>query len=611
MKYITSIWTTAILFIGLLSLRVIDLPLIEQLRLNTFDSYIRTMHERESNKVVLLNVGEDALSVHGQYPFPRHIYAQMISDLRNANAGYIGFTIMFPEVDRLGGDEVFASWVKDNGIILAQDADSRGKSSQAPYVGTAIFGTGDPLDWVIKYDGLVTNIPQIEEGAWGHGLINAMPEVDGLVRRIPLISQINDQLYPSFALETIRVLNEKPSYTVKVNDSGIEEIILRPFRITSDSNGSMWINPNYKFKEIEYGSNGLQDVDLQGQTVLIGLTAKGLSAQIPTPAGLRSSHHIQAASIQSIMDGISISRPIWADAVEIGSLLFFGSILILTAYYSSIIISSLTFIGILSLSGYGVYHSWSEFQILLDLSYPLILYILLFTSTSFNNFYKQFVLRQQIKKQFETYLDPRQVMLLQKDPSLLKLGGERKDMTFLFMDIVGFTPISEHYKNNNDPEGLVKLINNYLDRMTKIILNNGGTIDKYMGDCIMAFWNAPLPCDNHADMAVKTAVEIVEAADELIAELEAQGLPRIDVGIGINSGDCIVGNMGSESRFDYSVIGDAVNLAARLEGQTRNYDGVRVLLSQFTAGKCSERSFNQVDNIQVKGKSERVTILTV
>ena len=611
MKYITSIWTTAILFIGLLSLRVIDLPLVEQLRLNTFDSYIRTMHERESSKVVLLNVGEEALSVHGQYPFPRHIYAQMISDLRNANAGYIGFTIMFPEVDRLGGDEVFASWVKDNGIILAQDADSKGKSSQAPYVGTAVFGTGDPLDWVIKYDGLVTNIPQIEEGAWGHGLINAMPEVDGLVRRIPLISQINDQLYPSFALETIRVLNEKPSYTVKVNDSGIEEIILRPFRIKSDSNGSMWINPNYKFKEIEYGSNGLQDVDLQGQTVLIGLTAKGLSAQIPTPAGLRSSHHIQAASIQSIMDEISISRPVWADAVEIGALLFFGSILILTAYYSSITISSLTFLGILSLNGYGVYHSWSEFQILLDLSYPLILYILLFTSTSFNNFYKQFVLRQQIKKQFETYLDPRQVMLLQKDPSLLKLGGERKDMTFLFMDIVGFTPISEHYKNNDDPEGLVKLINNYLDRMTKIILNNGGTIDKYMGDCIMAFWNAPLPCDNHADMAVKTAVEIVEAADELIAELEAQGLPRIDVGIGINSGDCIVGNMGSESRFDYSVIGDAVNLAARLEGQTRNYDGVRVLLSQFTAGKCSERSFNQVDNIQVKGKSERVTILTV
>jgi adenylate cyclase len=202
-------------------------------------------------------------------------------------------------------------------------------------------------------------------------------------------------------------------------------------------------------------------------------------------------------------------------------------------------------------------------------------------------------------------------MLLQKDPSLLRLGGERKEMSFLFMDIVGFTPISEHYKNNNDPEGLVEVINSYLDTMTKVILNNNGTVDKYMGDCIMAFWNAPLPCENHADMAVKTATEIIDAADILIKELEAKGLPRIDVGIGINTGDCIVGNMGSESRFDYSVIGDAVNLAARLEGQTRNYDGVRVLLSQFTAGKCSERSFTQVDNIKVKGKSERVTILTV
>ena len=201
-------------------------------------------------------------------------------------------------------------------------------------------------------------------------------------------------------------------------------------------------------------------------------------------------------------------------------------------------------------------------------------------------------------------------MLLQKDPSLLRLGGERKEMSFLFMDIVGFTPISEHYKNNDDPEGLVEIINNYLDTMTKIILKNGGTVDKYMGDCIMAFWNAPLPSNNHADMAVKTAYEITEAADVLIAELEEKGLPRIDVGIGINTGDCIVGNMGSESRFDYSVIGDAVNLAARLEGQTRNYDGVRVLLSQFTAEECKGRSFTEVDTITVKGKSEQITIYT-
>jgi adenylate cyclase len=608
MKYITSIWTTVLLFIALLSVRLIDPSFIEQLRLNTFDSYIKTIPAKESS-VVLLNIGEDALSAYGQYPFPRQQYAQLISDLRNANAGMIGFTIMFPEDDRFGGDDVFASWISENGIILAQDADPNGKSKSAPYVGTATFGVGDPLNWLIRYDGLVTNIQQLEKEAWGHGLINAMPEVDGLVRRIPLVSQINEQLYPSFALETIRVMQDKISYTIKVNEAGVEEIILRPFRIPSDPNGSFWINTNYQFKEIEYGSNELPD--LQGQTVIVGLTAKGLASQIPTPSGLKSAHHIQASSIQSIMDDLSISRPLWAEFLEVGLMILLGLVIVGTAYHASIAVGAAAFVG--SAVGYAsaVFYFWTQSQILLDLSYPLILYILLFTSTSFNNFYKQFVLRQQIKKQFETYLDPRQVMLLQKDPSLLKLGGERKEMSFLFMDIVGFTPISEHYKNNNDPEGLVEVINSYLDTMTKVILKNDGTVDKYMGDCIMAFWNAPLPCENHADMAVKTATEIIDAADILIKELEEKGLPRIDVGIGINSGDCIVGNMGSESRFDYSVIGDAVNLAARLEGQTRNYNGVRVLLSQFTAGKCSERSFTKVDNIKVKGKTERVTILTI
>ena len=202
------------------------------------------------------------------------------------------------------------------------------------------------------------------------------------------------------------------------------------------------------------------------------------------------------------------------------------------------------------------------------------------------------------------------VRMVQEDPSLLKLGGERREMSFMFMDICGFTPISEHYKNNDDPEGLVELVNKFLDLQTKIILNNNGTVDKYMGDCIMAFWNAPLPCDNHADMAVKTSLEIIEATKKLNEELKPLNLPPINVGIGVNTGDCIVGNMGSEVRFDYSVIGDAVNLAARLESQTRNYDGVDLLLSSFTRDSCSQGTFKQVDTITVKGKTEPVTIYT-
>jgi len=610
MKYITSIWFTFILVACLIGLRVNDSNIIQELRLTVFDQYIKSIPLKESNDIVLLNISEESLGSLGQYPFPRHTYAQMISDLRNANAGMIAFTMMFPEEDRFGGDEVFASWIKDNGIILSQDADPSGRSTSAPYVGTAIFGRGDPLDWVIKYDGLVTNIPSLEEGAWGHGLINGMPEVDGVVRRIPLISQINDQLYPSLALETIRVMNGKPSYTVKVNEIGIEEIILRPFRIPTDANGSMWINPNYKFTEIDYASN-VSLPDLQGRTVLVGLTAKGLAAQIPTSTGLRSAHQLQAASISTLMEQETLRRPVWADLLEIVVMGVGAVLLLLAVYYSPIWFSGSLFVILTSSLTYGYWHIWTEQSILLSPLSAIILFILTFTSASFNNFYKQFVLRQQIKKQFGTYLSPDMVNALQKDPSLLKLGGDRKEMTFLFMDICGFTPISEHYKNNDDPEGLVELVNEFLDAMTKIILANGGTIDKYMGDCIMAFWNAPLDCPNHADMAVKSAREIEAKTNELKEVYKERGLPDINVGTGINTGDCIVGNMGSESRFDYSVIGDAVNLAARLEATAarHEYKEYKTIISSYTRDQLSDPdSCPEIGKIHVKGKEEEITI---
>jgi len=609
MKYLTSIWTTIGLGILLITLRVLDPGLVQQFRLNTFDALIGSIEETESKEIVLLNISEETLAELGQYPFPRQTYAQMISDLRNANAGMIGFTIMFPEVDRFGGDEVFASWIKDNGIILAQDADNSGKSSKAPYVGSATFGTGDPLEWAIKYKGLITNLSELEQGAWGHGLVNGMPEVDGLVRRIPLISQINKELYPSFALEAVRVIGQKQSYTIKVNETGIEQIILRPFILTTDSNGSIWINPNYKFKEINYGPNELPN--LQGRTVLVGLTAKGLASQIPTPQGLKSAHHLQAAAMQTIVNQDSISRPIWAPWLELVLMVLGSLALVLAVYYLSVYYGAVLFSVVLFGYGGAVYYAWTEWYILLDISYPAVLFILLFTSSSFNNFYKQFMLRQQIKKQFGTYLSPDMVYMLQKDPSLLTLGGERKEMSFLFMDIVGFTPISEHYKNKNDPEGLVILINEFLDAMTKIILNNNGTIDKYMGDCIMAFWNAPLDCPNHAEMAVKSAIEIEIKTDELRRRYSEQGLPAINVGTGVNTGDCIVGNMGSESRFDYSVIGDAVNLAARLEAKAARHELLeyKTIISSFTKDQLPEEyKCKEIGSINVKGKEELITI---
>ena len=610
MKYITSVWSTLLLVSALILLRVYDPTLVEQVRLNTFDQYIKTLPEQKSNDIILVNIGEESLGKIGQFPWPRHEYAQMISDLRNINAGYIGFTIMFPEPDRFGGDDIFAQYMQDNGIILSQDVDANGRADSAPYVGYATFGTSDPLDFIYKYEGLVSNIQYLEQEAWGIGLINAAPEVDNITRRIPLMSNVKDQLYPSFALEMTRLVQDQLSYTIKSNEAGIESVVIRPFEVPTDSDGSIWLKWNTEFEEIEYERLMPGYDNLEGKIIIVGVTAKGLANQIPTPGGLMYPNQLQAVALQTILQENPISRPQWADSIEILVSAVLALMLIVLVYRAPIWASGLGF-AVLCVGQAGLtFYIWNKFYILLDLSYSLILYILSFASTSFNNFYKQFVLRQQIKKQFETYLDPRQVAILQKDPSKLKLGGERKDMTFLFMDIVGFTPISEHYKNQNDPEGLVEIINTYLDRMTKIILKNGGTIDKYMGDCIMAFWNAPLDEPNHADLAVQTSIEIESEANELIKYLEEKGLPRIDVGIGINTGTCIVGNMGSETRFDYSAIGDAVNLAARLEGQTRNYDGVRVLLGSETYNQCPKRTFTEVDRIQVKGKKEKTTIYT-
>ena len=610
MKYLTSIWTTIFLGITLLGVRIADPQLLEQFRLSIFDQYIQSLPVEHSNDIVLINISESSLEAYGQYPWPRQNHAAVISDLRNANAGIIGFTIMFPEEDRFSGDTIFASWIKDNGIILAQDADQNGRSSKAPYVGYATFGySGDPLDLTYRYKGLITNIEELEKHAWGVGLLNGAPEVDNLTRRIPLMSQVNGELYPSFALETVRAMQDKKSYTIKLNEAGIESIVLRPFIIPTDERGSIWLKWNTHFESIDYDGQPLPD--LKGKTAIIGVTAKGIVPQVSTPAGLLYPHQIQANALQTIISDSPISRPQWTFLAELSMILVGSLLIVLSVYYLPIWSGIVFFVGSAVAVCYAVYYAWYEFSILLDLSASLIIYILLLTSSSFNNFYKQFVLRQQIKKQFGTYVSPDLVKQLQKDPSLLKLGGERKNMTFMFMDICGFTPISEHYKNNDDPEGLVILINNYLDTMTKIVLKNGGTIDKFMGDCIMAFWNAPLPCDDHADKAVQTSLEICDAADILIKELEEQGLPRIDIGIGINTGDCIVGNMGSEERFDYSVIGDAVNLGARLEGQTRNYDGIRVLLGEETYRQCPSRKFTEVDRIQVKGKSELITVYTL
>jgi adenylate cyclase len=599
-----------ILFLSLF-LKVYNVSYVEQIQLMGFDAKIKSLPQQKSKDVVIYEIGEGTLKQWGQFPLPRQYYAQIISNLIDANADIKAFTIVFPEADRFGGDPAFESWIKDSGVVLSQKADPRGRDDVAPYVGTAMKGSGDPMDFLQEYDKILTNIPIIENYAWGAGVTNVAPEVDGLVRKFPLVIQVNEKRYPSLSVEIIRAEEQTKGYTINTDpDLGIVDLFIPPkLHSKTNSDGTGYINFSIEHDRYEVGVDVLPD--LSGKTVLIGVSALGIVPEILTPLGLKFPHEIQASALSTILSGDSIIRPYWADLVEIG-LILIGSLLILSSvYYFPAIIG----LGVFAVVGSSVIgfssYNWTTSMYLLDWTFAIVLYIILFAHASFNNFWIQFKLRQQIKGQFGTYLSPDMVNILIKDPSLMKLGGDRKEMTFLFMDICGFTPISEHYKNNDDPEGLVELVNEFLDAMTKIILKNGGTIDKYMGDCIMAFWNAPLPCKNHAEMAVKSAIEIEEKTNELKMVYERRGLPDINVGTGVNTGDCIVGNMGSESRFDYSVIGDAVNLAARLEATAaRNeYIDYKTIYSSYTMKKLPEGYVShEIGKIKVKGKEELITI---
>ena len=609
MKWLYSGYAVIVTILLLTALKVFDPTPLQNIRNQTFDAYQQLDEVKQSNEVVIVNIGEKSLQQWGQWPWPRQNFAQMIYDLRQKNQGIIGLTVMFPEKDRFGGDETLASWLKGNGIVLSQTPSSKGVKTSGPHIGTGVIGPSKAQDFLLTWPNLVTNIPELEAEAFGIGVNASAPQPDFVTRTYPLAIGVEGKIYPSFAIEMLRVQTGKPSYMIKTTDIGINEFAVPPFEpIITQPRGDAYIRYNNTFEEIEYVDiNSLPDMG--GKFVIVGVTAEGIANPVPTPKGNMYPQHIQAHMLQNFIDGSNIQRNQLSSLIELLCALC-GMVLIAIAVYKLPLLWTAP-ISMLILGGeaYGSVWLYQNKLQLIDATYPVISGFLVFTQSAFNNFYKQYRLRQQIKGQFGTYISPEYVDMLVKDPSLMKLGGERKQMSFMFADIVGFTPISEKYMKEDDPEGLVELINSFLDKMTKIVLKNGGTIDKFMGDCIMAFWNAPLPCENHAEMAVKTAIEIELLGDELEKEMEERGLPRVKFGTGVNTGTCIVGNMGAETRLDYSVVGDAVNLGARLEAQTRQED-VPIIVSEYTYLECPDIAFSQLGEVKVKGKEEPVKIYT-
>ena len=609
-------WKTVLITIAVLvGVKIWSPYLIDNVRWSYFDTLHNSKETEQVEDILLVNIDEKSIEKYGQYPFPRDVYADTLWETHHSNTHV--FNILFSEEDRFGHDEVFANALENRLTILSSAPTIQTESGNAPFVPTSVFGNGNIQDHVWNFPGLVSPRTELQNSAWGMGVTVATPPVantpnfDGTIRSAPLLIQANEQLYPSLGFEVLRAYYDQPNYQTRVTQEvGIEWVKMgRDKPIETTSSGDLMISFWNDFDSISFAD--LKESDIENKILVYGLTAEGLSNPISTPVGIMYPHEVQANLIQTVSSGVQIQQSDFFEFLEVVLLLsvLLGILVVvykLPTVYSAIVSSSIVLFQV-----GGSFYLWSSSLVLFDIFWSSISSVVVFGHASFNQYYTTYQLKEQIKKQFQKYLSPDMVEELQKDPSKLRLGGERKEMTFMFMDICGFTPISEAYKNRDDPEGLVELINKFLDVQTKIILNNGGTIDKYMGDCIMAFWNAPLDCKDHADLAVKSAIEVLEATKELNEELSPLNLPPINVGIGISTGECIVGNMGSELRFDYSVIGDAVNLGARLEGQTRNYEGVDLLLSARTAGLSKTRTFREVDRIQVKGKSEKVTIYTV
>ena len=612
MKKLLTHWTFAFLTLFIVTYIGLKDPQIKEvLRLKSFDLLLQSEPKEISQDIAVVSIDEKAIEKYGQWPWNRSVLADVVNQLRERGAGIIVIPILFSEYDRLGGDETFINTIHQNGVVIAQTGTNQTNKNAVP---RGVAKIGDPLPWLFEWGGMLGPVKEFGEYADGVGVTNTAPEVDGVVRRIPLLMKIDEEIYPAMAIEVIRVATGAPSYQVKTGEGGIIAMRVPGYKtIETDANARIWLRWNKGYITTSIADLETSEIRFNDKTVIIGMNAEGLGGVIATPVGERYAYQLTASTLSTVLDGKNITRVDISFIVELAVAFVAGLVIILLTRFTPYWVIGLAIV--FSIIGSIIYSNYFFKQnlMLVDITWIIFTIVVVGFHSVFNRFILEFRLKQQIRKQFEKYLDPRQVAILVKHPEKLKLGGDRKEMSFLFMDIVGFTPISEYYKNKNDPEGLVAVINDYLNRMSKIVLKNGGTIDKYMGDCIMAFWNAPLDCSNHAEMAVKTGIECAIETNKLKKEFKDKGLPDINIGSGVNTGTCIVGNMGSENRLDYSVVGDAVNLAARLEAATRNYKDesgnvTPLIYSSYTQEQLKDIESIELDKIKVKGKEELVTI---
>jgi adenylate cyclase len=600
-KILVSPWTALLTLALVLGIRIADPTFVESVRLRYFDTLI-TAKEPTDNNVYTVNIDEAALDKYGQWPLPRNQYAKIVKDLYDRGAGLVVLNVLMAEPDRTGGDTALAQALKQYPVILGSVPS--GKTKNTPRnPGSAVLGP-EHLDQIITYPGLIANIPSLENAAAGIGIVNTLPEVDGVNRRIPLIATIDGKLYPSLAMETLRVAADDTTFQVKLNENGVEKMRIPKFGpVTTDNFGRIWIDWSQQTKSIS-----LTDLpkSFKGAIVIVGPTAAGIGNPVPTAIGAVWPHNVQAAVVGTMANGVVIQRPDYADGLEIIAILVAGLVLLFLTRWVYVGLASV--IALVALGAYGSHFVFVNHLWLFDVTAPTAGIILVALHAYGVKFVSEFLQKQQIKKQFGSYVNPTIVERLQKDPSLIKLGGERKELSIVMTDLRGFTTLGESF--GDDVEGLTQIMNDYMTALSIPVLANDGTLIKFIGDASLHVHGAPLDDPRHAYTAVKTAQAMIKAIEEFNKELTAKGKPPVGMGAGVNTGETLIGNIGAKSKFGYDVLGDSVSTAARLEGQTKSY-GVLLIIGPNTNEIVKDEIFTlELDNIAVKGKTVGLRIYT-
>lgn len=600
MKWLLSpLWAT-ITTLVLTWVMLANPTLLQNIELKFFDQLI-VQEQVQIDDVVMIDISEDTLQKHGQYPFPRNVYGELIQKLRLANAGVIVFNISFPEEDRTGQDELFKELL-GQGVVISHFPSTQTDGRAAYTTGIVEVG-GRAIPYIPNYNGIAANIGEYERRASGIGIANTTPEIDGVVRRLPMMSAVDETLYPSIVLEILKVYMNTETYQVKTNSMGIEAVRVKGFpTINTDTFGRIWINPNYSFKRYN-----LDDAipDLNGATVFVGLTAEGLTNPAPTATGAMYGHDITASAFASVVNSYNIVTPPEADLYKIGSILLLGLLIIATSYIRfGWIAPIILIIGAI----YYPFYAFASTYVLINTAVSGFMSILVFAHVYGLKYGQEYFAKMRIKKQFGGYASPEVVEILQRNPELVK-EGIKKEVSICFSDLRGFTPLGESF--GDDVKGLTEVMNGYMDAITQPVLDAKGMIIKYIGDASMHIHNAPIDDPDHPKSAVQTGLNMIKAVERFNEQLIAKGRPKVGMGAGINTGLGYIGEMGSTQRHSYDVLGDAVSTTARLEGQCKAY-GVLLIIGPTTYEHTKNDFFYlELDELAVKGKTIGLHIYTV